>query len=271
MVILEFKNVSAAYGREEILHNISFQMEKGHFLGIIGPNGSGKSTLLKTAVRILRHSKGQVLFKNIDTRNISARELAKSVSFLPSDIEIAYPYTVKELLLMARYPFSSEFRSPGREDIEIIISVAKQMELSQFLDRTIYQMSEGEKQRVLLAQCLVQEPELIILDEPTSHLDIGFQFAFLDLLKNLQIKSGLSVMAVLHDLNLASQYSERILLLKNGSVAKFGAVQDVIRYEIIEDVYHTNVLVYPHPISGKPYVFGIPESWKNLTKKQNSN
>ncbi|MCM8821262.1 MAG: ABC transporter ATP-binding protein [Candidatus Omnitrophica bacterium] len=267
MVILEFKNVSAAYGKEEILHNISFQMKKGNFVGVIGPNGSGKSTLLKTAVKILRHSKGQVLFKNTDTGKISARDFAKSVSFLPSDIEIAYPYTVKELLLMARYPFSSDFRNPSKRDIEIIVSISKQMELTPFFDRTIFQMSEGEKQRVLLAQCLVQEPELIVLDEPTSHLDIGFQFAFLDLLKTLQKTSDLSILAALHDLNLASQYCENILLLKNGSVIKFGEVQDVIKFEIIEDVYHTNVLVYPHPVSGKPYVFGIPESWKNLTEK----
>ncbi|MCM8765207.1 MAG: ABC transporter ATP-binding protein, partial [Candidatus Omnitrophica bacterium] len=201
--------------------------------------------------------------------DIQARDFARNVSFLPSDIEIAYPYTVKELLLMARYPFSSNFRNPSKRDIEIIVSISKQMELTQFLDRTIFQMSEGEKQRVLLAQCLVQEPELIVLDEPTSHLDIGFQFAFLDFLKALQSESDLSILAVLHDLNIASQYCEKILLLKNGSVVKFGEVQDVIRFEVIEDVYHTNVLVYPHPISGKPYVFGIPASWKNLTGRKN--
>ncbi|MCM8814728.1 MAG: ABC transporter ATP-binding protein [Candidatus Omnitrophica bacterium] len=271
MVILQFKNVSAGYVKEEIIHNISFQMEKGHFLGVIGPNGSGKSTLLKTSVKILKYSKGKVLFKDTDIREIPAREFAKSVSFLPSDIEIAYPYTVKELLLMGRYPFSSGFRNPSKKDLEIVVSISKQMGLTQFLDRTILQMSEGERQRVLLAQCLVQEPELIVLDEPTSHLDIGYQFAFLDLLKSLQRRSGLSILAVLHDLNLASQYCDRILLLKNGSVARFGKVQDVIRFEIIEDVYQTSVLVYPHPISGKPYVFGIPESWKNLTGKPEAN
>ncbi len=267
MVILEFKNISAGYGKNEVIVDINFQLGKGNFLGIIGPNGSGKSTLLKVAARILRQSKGYVFFKSTDTGIISAQDFARSVSFLPSDIEIAYPYTVKELLLMARYPFSSSLKKASSEDLEIIKRVVEQMELFPFLERTIFEMSEGEKQRVLLAQCLVQEPELIILDEPTSHLDIGFQFAFLDLLKNLQNKTNLSILTVLHDLNLASQYCDNLILLKNGSVVKYGTVFEVIKYEIIEEVYHTNVLVYPHPISGKPYVFGIPKSWKDLTKK----
>lgn len=262
MVILEFKKVSAGYEKKMVLYDISFQMEKGTFLGIIGPNGSGKSTLLKIAAKILKQYSGKILFKGIDIREISAIDFARKTSFLPSDIEILYPYTIKEMLLMARYPFSAGFRNPSKEDLEIITLLAEQMGISQFMNKTIFQLSEGEKQRVLLAQCLVQKPELIILDEPTSHLDIGFQFAFLDLLKNLQKKVSLSVVIVLHDLNLASQYCEKLLLLKNGAIVKYGTPAEVIRYEIIEDVYQTNVLVYPHPLSGKPYVFGIPESWK---------
>ncbi|MCM8759578.1 MAG: ABC transporter ATP-binding protein [Candidatus Omnitrophica bacterium] len=265
MVILELNNVSAGYGKDEIIHNISFKLEKGFFLGIIGPNGSGKSTLLRVVSRIIKKYKGEIFFYGTEIRKISNRLLSRKISFLPSDIEIAYPYTVKELLIMARYPFLTGLQNPSARDLNVINYVIHQMELTKFLDRTIFQMSEGEKQRVLLAQCLAQEPELLMLDEPTSHLDIGFQFGFLDLLKKLQEQSSLSILAVLHDLNLASQYCDNLLLLENGSIVKFGDVKDVIKFEIIEKVYKTNVLVYPHPISKKPYVFGVPECWKNLT------
>ncbi|MGB9642804.1 MAG: ABC transporter ATP-binding protein [Candidatus Ratteibacteria bacterium] len=267
MVTLEFKNVSAGYGKNMIIHNISFQMKKGHFLGIIGPNGSGKSTLLRTATKVIKQYTGIILFNGVNIKDIPIKKFAQNISFLPSDIEIAYPYTVIELLAMARYPFLAGFRSPTSQDMEIITSVAEKMDLTQFMNKTIFEMSEGEKQRVLLAQCLVQEPKLVIFDEPTAHLDIGYQFAFLDLLKQYQEHSSLSILAVLHDLNLASQYCDELILLNKGSVVISGNPQKVLHYKILEEVYHTNVLVYPHPISGKPYVFGIPASWKNLTKK----
>jgi iron complex transport system ATP-binding protein len=267
MVILTFKNVCAGYGRYEILHNINFSMDKGEFVGIIGPNGSGKSTLLKTAAKILKTTSGNILLKNMDINKISLQKFAKTIAFLPSDIEITYPYTVKELLSMARYPFTGIVRNLSRKDLEIIAYVTEQMELNMFMERTIFQMSEGEKQRVMLAQCLVQEPEIILLDEPTAHLDIGFQFSFLDLLKRYQKNFSLSILAVLHDLNLASQYCNKLVLLDRGGVSISGTPENVLRYQILEKVYQTSVLVYPHPISGKPYVFGIPEEWKNLTEK----
>jgi iron complex transport system ATP-binding protein len=268
MVILEFKNISSGYGGVEVLHNINFKLEKGKFMGVIGPNGSGKSTLLKTAAKIIRQYKGSVLFMGRDIRSISFREIAKNISFLPSDIEIAYPYTVRELLLMARYPFASQVADFSQIDFEIVNSIVSEMKLSQLLDRTIFQLSQGEKQRVLLAQCLVQNPALVILDEPTAHLDIGHQFAFLDMLKEYQNRSSLSILAVLHDLNLASQYCDHLLLLNNGSIEVTGTPDMVLRYEILEKVYHTSVLVYTHPISGKPYVFGVPDEWKKLTKRK---
>ncbi len=267
MVILEFKNVCAGYGTYEILHNVDFCMNKGDFVGIIGPNGSGKSTLLKAAAKILKVVSGRILLKDIDINKISLQKFARTVAFLPSDIEITYPYTVKELLLVARYPFAPTFSNPSKKDFEIITSVAKQMDLIPFMERTIFQMSEGEKQRVMLAQCLVQEPEIIMLDEPTAHLDIGFQFSFLDLLKTYQKNSSLSILAVLHDLNLAAQYCNKLILLDKGCVSISGTPHEVLNYQILEKVYQTNVLVYPHPISGKPYVFGVPEEWKNLTEK----
>lgn len=267
MVMLELKNIFSGYGRYEILQDVNFCMNKGDFVGIIGPNGSGKSTLLKTVARIVKPSSGKILLKNTDINKISLHRFAKTIAFLPSDIEITYPYTVKDLLLMARYPFTSAISSPSKKDIEVVAYIAKQMDLTLFMERSIFQMSEGEKQRVMLAQCLVQEPELILLDEPTAHLDIGFQFSFLDLLKAYQKNSSLSILAVLHDLNLASQYCDKLILLNKGSVSASGTPDDVLNYQTLEKVYQTCVLVYPHPISGKPYVFGIPAEWKNLTLK----
>jgi len=266
MVILECNNVCSSYGRYEVLHNITFYVDRGDFVGIIGPNGSGKSTLLKTCAKILKPASGKILLNNIDINTISIQKFARDVAFLPSDIEIVYPYTVRELLLMARYPFLRTFRGPSKADFEAIIDVARQLELTPFMEKNIFQVSEGEKQRVMLAQCLVQEPKLIFLDEPTAHLDIGFQFSFLDLLKIYQKKYLLSILVVLHDLNLASQYCDKIVLLDKGNVCISGTPSEVLNYQILEKVYQTSVLVYPHPLSGKPYVFGVPTEWKTFRK-----
>ncbi len=267
MVILEFKNVYAGYGKKNVLMDINFKLQKGSFTGIIGPNGSGKSTILKVATRVLKKNSGTVLFNEVEIEEIPLKDFATGISYLPSDIGIAYPYSVNELLLMARYPFHPGLRSSTEKDSQIIKSIAEKMDLIHLLEKSIFQLSEGEKQRVLLAQCLVQQPELIILDEPTSHLDIGYQFSFLDLLKSLQRDTELSILMVLHDLNLASQYCDFLVLLDSGKIVKSGTPHEVLKYEILEQVYKTNLLVYQHPLSKKPYVFGVPSEWKNLTEK----
>jgi iron complex transport system ATP-binding protein len=263
MVILSFENVAAGYGSKQVLKGINFHINRGESVGIVGPNGSGKTTLLRVIARALPPSQGRVLLFERNLNAIPRTEFSKIVSFLPSAMEINYPYTVREFVEMARYPFTGFMQRTDERGRTIINNVIQNFNISDLLQKTISELSEGEKQRVYLAQCLAQEPQLLLLDEPTSHLDIGHQFYFLDMLKRNQVAEGMTVLSIFHDLNLAAQYCDRVVMLNNGRIAAIGTPTEVLTYEIIEAVYRTAVLVYPHPISGKPYVFGIPSQWRD--------
>lgn len=260
MVTLE--NVSAGYGTTIIVKNVNCRMEQGLLTGIVGPNGSGKTTLLRVLAKVLPVLSGKISISGKILSEISAVEFARKIAFLPSRTDINYPYSVREFLEMARYPFLNVMRDIGARDREIIGSVAEEFKITRLLQQKVPELSEGEKQRVCLAQCFVQKPSLLLLDEPTSHLDIGHQFLFMDLIKKAQKEEKITVISVLHDLNLASQYCEKILMMDKGTVFSYGSPEEVLTYRNIEPVYQTHVLVYPHPVFGKPYVFGVPEGWE---------
>ncbi|MBN1445278.1 MAG: ABC transporter ATP-binding protein [Candidatus Omnitrophica bacterium] len=255
--MLYIKNMSFSYGREKILKNLSAEIKDGEFFGIIGPNGSGKTTLLKVMTKILKPSSGSIMLNGKDIKKIPALQYAKSVSFLPSEIEVAFSYAVGEFVAMGRFPYTGRYGNMSAADRKKVMDVLEKFEIGSYGSRKIQELSDGEKQRVFLAQAIVQEPSVIILDEPTSHLDIGHSFRILDIIKDLN-RSGITVISVLHDLNLASEYCTRLLMLKNGEIFSQGSPEEVLTYANIEQVYQTKVLVYKNPRSGKPYVFGIP-------------
>jgi iron complex transport system ATP-binding protein len=158
---------------------------------------------------------------------------------------------------MGRFPYTGRYGNLSATDMKKVKEILDTLEIKHRAERKINELSDGEKQRVFLAQAIVQEPRMIILDEPTSHLDIGHSFRILDIIKQLNL-SGMTVISVLHDLNLASEYCTKLLLLKNGEIFSQGTPEEVLMYANIEQVYETRVLVYKNPHSGKPYVFGIP-------------
>jgi len=260
MAYLEATNIKSGYARKTILHDISFLIEKGESIGIIGPNGAGKTTLLKTMTHIIAPSSGNIFLEQKDIHKISSREIAKRFAIVGQDIKNTFSFTVKEILLMGRNPYIGIFGSETKEDIEIVDNIIRQTVLSDFIDRPIDSLSAGERQRVLIAKALVQQPEVILLDEPTAHLDIGCQIDILDLVKSLNQERGLTVISVLHDLNLASQYCDRILMLDKGEVVEFSPPEKLLRYDIIEKVFKAPILVDDKLLKGKPLV--IP-----LTKK----
>jgi len=265
---IECRGLEAGYGRKTVLRGVSFHAYQSQCTGIVGPNGCGKTTLMRVLARFLRPSAGGVFFGDRPVSSYSSMEFARSVAYLPSRIEIAYPYTVGEFLAMGRYPFVGLFGAGNSvADVSVVRNVAEQFALSAYLDAKLSELSEGERQRVFLAQCVIQNPAILLLDEPTSHLDIGRQYRILDLLKHFQSSGGCSVVVILHDLNLASLYCERIVMMRRGAVVSSGTPGELLTFENIESVYESPVLVYPHPISKKPYVFGVPEHWRDVENR----
>ena len=253
-VLLKVDKLFGGYGKENVLEDITFDIKKGEFLGIIGPNGSGKSTLLRLMSRVLYPKKGKMLFEGKEISMLKLSELCKRVAFVSQDTQISFSFSVWEIVLMGRIPHLGRLQLETKKDFAIAensLSLTNSLELR---NRKIDQLSAGERQRVIIAKALTQEPILLLLDEPTSHLDIGYQIQILDLLKRLNHQRKLTVVIVLHDLNLASEYCHRLILLNEGRIFKEGTPEEVLTYQNIETIYKTTVVVNKNPISSKPYV-----------------
>ena len=261
--MLEVKDLTCGYDSKFILSRINFRIEKRGLCGIIGPNGSGKTTLLKAMTKILKLRKGEVLFEGKDILKFGFREFAKQVAFVSQSSEIGYNMTIEEFVLLGRIPYRRQFQFlESKHDDEIAEEVMILTDTLRFKHRLIGELSGGERQLAVIARALAQEPRLLLLDEPTAHLDITHQIRVLDLIRRLNRQNGLTVIVVLHDLNLASEYCDRLILLNNGLIHKVGAPQEVLTYQIIEDVYNTTVVVEKNPISSKPYILVVSEEEK---------
>ncbi len=257
-VLLKINNLSGGYYKEDVIRGLSLDVHQGDFLVIIGPNGSGKTTLLRLATRVLPLRKGEILYKGRDIFRMDLKEFCRKVAFVSQDISSSFSFTVMELVLMGRIPHLKRLQFETKRDIEIAEEKLVLTDTLSLKDKRIDELSAGERQRVVIARALAQEPELLFLDEPTSHLDIGHQVQALDLLKRLNRVNNLTIVMILHDLNLASAYSNRIALLDQGMVFKEGKPEEVLTYQNIEKVYKTIVLVNDHPVTGKPNVVLIP-------------
>jgi len=257
-VLLQINNISGGYYKEDIVKELSLNVDQGDFLVIIGPNGSGKTTLLRLLTRVLALRRGEILYKDENIFQMNLKQFCRKVAFVSQDISTDFSFTVMELVLMGRIPHLKRLQYETRKDIEIAEEKLALTGCLSLKDKRIDELSAGERQRVIIAQALAQEPELLFLDEPTSHLDIGHQIQILDLLKKFNERNSLTIVMILHDLNLASAYSNRIALLENGTVFKEGKPQEVLTYQNIEAVYKTIVLVNNHPVTGKPNVVLIP-------------
>ncbi|MCM8769154.1 MAG: ABC transporter ATP-binding protein [Candidatus Omnitrophica bacterium] len=253
--LIYVENLTGGYARRKVVDNCSLVVTEGEFLGIIGPNGSGKTTLVRLLLGILKPFSGKIFYRGENVSERSTLELAREISFLPASLETTFPYTVEEFVALGYLPYSFWWANPRQEKkvIRESLSLVQALELASTLIR---ELSDGEKQRVFLAQALAQTPKLLILDEPTSHLDIGHLYTIMELLKGLNKRQGLTVICILHDLNLASDYCDRLILLRKGKIFQVGTPEEVLQPEIIEAVYHTQVLVFPSPVTGRPHLFG---------------
>ncbi|MBA3066777.1 ABC transporter ATP-binding protein, partial [bacterium] len=233
--MLSVNGLTCGYGSKIVLRDISFTAEPGEVMGIIGPNGSGKTTLLRAITRVIKLSKGKVLFDGKDIKQMGFRELAGKVAVVSQSIETGY-ITVEDFVLLGRIPHYGKFQFlETKKDIEIAEKYMLLTDTLRFKDRTMEKISGGERQLALIARALCQETKVLILDEPTAHLDITHQAAILDLVRRLNRDMGLTVIMVLHDLNLASEYCDRLTLINNGEIHSIGVPAEVLNYQNIED------------------------------------
>ncbi|MDD5130497.1 MAG: ABC transporter ATP-binding protein [Candidatus Omnitrophica bacterium] len=257
-VLLKIKDLSGGYYKEDVIKGLSLDVNQGDFLVIIGPNGSGKTTLLRLLTRVLPSNKGEIYYNDANIVRMNLKEFCRKIAFVSQDISTGFSFTVMELVLMGRIPHLKRLQYETKKDIEIAREKLHLTDTLSLKDKRIDELSAGERQRVVIARALAQEPELLFLDEPTAHLDIGHQVQTLDLLKKLNRKNNLTIVMILHDLNLASAYSNRIVLLDKGIIFKEGSPEEVLTYQNIEAVYKTLVLVNNNSVTGKPNIVLVP-------------
>ncbi len=266
--MLEVNNLTCGYNSKIILRGIHFQIGEGEILGIIGPNGSGKTTLLRAITKVIKPMEGRICFEGNDLNQMRHKDLSKKIALVSQAPQVGW-MTVEEYVLLGRTPHYKEFQFlETDEDFEIASKWMRLTDIYRLKEKPMYKLSGGERQLAQIARALTQEPKLLLLDEPTAHLDITHQVGILDLIKRLNREFRLTVVLVLHDLNLASEYCERLILMNEGHIYRMGPPAEVLNYQTIEEVYKTIVVVKQNPISLKPFIFLISEEQRN---KRNPN
>lgn len=250
--MLRAKGLTKRYGGRFALEGVDLRVEQGETVGLIGPNGSGKSTLVRLLCGEEKPDEGRIFLAGRELSAWSPRERAKQMAVLPQEALPPVSFTVEEVVKMGRHP---HMRRPwmGREDWKVVEEVLERTGLAPDRHRPVNRLSGGERQRVAIAKAMAQEPRLMILDEPTTYLDVRYQLEILDAVRRWK-KQGMSILMVLHDLNLAAQYCDRLLLLKEGKPVGEGRPSEVIRSDLIREVYGIEVIIIPHPDNGLPQV-----------------
>jgi iron complex transport system ATP-binding protein len=252
--ILKVVDVSFSYNHRETLKDISFGIKKGEILAILGPNGAGKTTLLRIISGALTPSEGEVFFEGISLKKILPKEKAKRIAVLSQNEPLVEYLKVKEMVMLGRAPYFSLLFGPRKADEEIVKECLNMVGMKEFAERKMGELSGGERQKVLIARALAQQPRLLLLDEPIVHLDLSHQLEILFLLKKLKEERNLAIISVLHDVNLASYFSDRLLLMKDGKIFAFGEPKDVITQENIKKVFNIHAIVRSNPLSSRPYI-----------------
>ena len=264
--LLEIDGLCGGYKSFQ-LQNVGFTLHKGDFAGIIGPNGSGKSTLIKMLLGDLKRSDGTMRLEGEELNTMSVRQKAQTVAVVTQHIEDT-SMSVLEYVLLGRLPYREMFQFLEKKND--VAKAEKYMELTgiqKYRDQPLSSLSGGERQLAAMARALTQEPKLLLLDEPTSQLDICHQVQVLDLVRELNCELGLTVLMIIHDLNLASTYCNKLLLLHGGRLHTQGAPDEVLQFSIIEEVYKTVVVTRPNPVTGRPTVFLVPRHQIEKLKK----
>jgi len=254
MIALQIKNVNFSYNAAKVIDGVSLSLERSEFLGIIGPNGAGKSTLLRLICGICKPDAGEIMLFEKPLVEQRQKEIARQVAFVPQETHFSLNFTVEDVVMMGRYPYQQPFVREKREDVDAQENAITAANIEHLRKRPVNSLSSGERQRVVIARALAQVPRILVLDEPTSHLDLHHQHSIMELLKRLN-NEELTVVVVHHDLNLASLYCRHLVLMHHGKIAATGTPNELIKKEILSKVYGTAVRIVRHPDKDVPQIF----------------
>jgi iron complex transport system ATP-binding protein len=254
MPVIEARNVNFSYAAKPVMGNISFAIDEGQVVAVIGPNGSGKTTLLKIINGTLFPDAGQMLIDGKETGRWQRKEIAQKVAIVPQETAMIFPFYAEEIVLMGRFPHLGRYSFEDKKDYKIVHEAMEKTDTLAFADRRFSELSAGERQRVLIARALAQEPKVLLLDESTVFLDLKHQSQFLALLRQLNTMQKLTVIFVTHDINLAAQNADRIILLYSGKIYAIGKPAEVITAANIKEVYDVDAGIDSNPYDGSPRV-----------------
>lgn len=250
---LKVNNIEFAYNSIPVLENVSMELKHAEVLGIVGPNGTGKSTLIRCIDRILNPKRGSILLDDRNISKMSRIEIARRIGYVPQSLKGVFPASVIDTILMGRRPYLGWKSS--KKDLDYVLEVLELLGMMEFAMRDINEISGGQQQKVLIARALAQEADILLLDEPTSNLDIKHQLEVMEVMKNIVKSKGISAVMALHDLNLASRYADRIIMMKEGRIFAIGDPASVLTVENIKQVYGVQALVKGD--GERPYIIPI--------------
>jgi iron complex transport system ATP-binding protein len=256
-VMLKINNLSVFYGDRQILHDIQLEVKSGEIVVLLGPNGAGKSTLIRSISGVIPIRKGNIFVDQKDVTTLSTMDRARHISVVPQAVSIPPAFTVWETVLLGRTPYLNFLGQTSAKDEAIARQALEQVDVLHLIDKRMNEISGGEQQRVLLARTLAQDTPILLMDEPTTHLDISHQVDLLKLITKQAREKNLTVLIALHDLNLASMFADRIAIVQTGLLCVAGTPRETLTSEIINSVYNVPVHVLSHPQSGAPFI--IPD------------
>lgn len=255
--MISCKNLKVGYEEKVIIENLSLSITKGEVVSIIGPNGCGKSTLLKTLSRIIKPMSGGIYIQNESIKSLKSKHISQKVCLLSQHNDAPGDLTVEELVYFGRIPHKKWYESKTKSDEEIVNWAIENTGLKRYKNTPINSLSGGERQRAYIAQALCQKPDILLLDEPTTYLDISYQLEVMELVREINEKFNITIVMVLHELNQASKYSDRLVIMKDGEIVSDGCPKEVINKETIKQVYKIECDIDNDPISNKPRIHPI--------------
>lgn len=256
MEIIDVQNLSFRYNSKAVLNNVNFGLERDQIVGILGPNGAGKSTIIKILGGILEYE-GSIKLMGIELKKFKRRELARIIAVVPQNFEPGFDFKVSDLVMMGRTPYLKMFESMSREDFNIVEDTMKLTDIFHIKDKSIREISGGERQRVIIAMAIAQDPKILLLDEPNANLDLKYQISIFELLRNLVRTKHISILVAMHDVNLAVKYCNKIMLLNKGEIVQFDAPEKVITEENIRKVYEIDSSIIKDGNGSLTYIIPI--------------
>jgi iron complex transport system ATP-binding protein len=254
---LDVRSLSFRYGDSEILRDIHIQMKEGEFVALLGPNGAGKTTLLNILSGVLKPQAGTVRVYGRDLGSLGTRETARLIGVVPQESSSNFNFSNLDIVLMGRVAHTSRFGNESEDDIRRAVLAMKRTETGHLAHRGFMEISGGEKQRVIIAQVLAQEPAILLLDEPTANLDISYQIEIMQLIRSIKNERNLTVLAIFHDMNLAAQFADRVLFLKGGRIRYDDTPENVFVPRCIREIYDVHVMVKKDPFNAKPLILPL--------------